>query len=249
MTGTRRLRLLVVFATVALVLTAAWMATRSPLLDVDEVVVRGADRLTADEVLAAAEVKRGDALVWLDPERAEARVEALPWVRRARVERELPDTLRITIAERRVVAWFDAGNGAASLVDRTGHVLATDPGAPAGVPQLLGVAPGTPVGGTVTPTEGARVAGMLDGFVQAGSRAVEVVDGRVTIVIASGQEIRMGEPTQIAAKIRAAARGARCAGCGGQALRRRERTVHPGGRRCVDGRVAREEVDRRLLQE
>ena len=56
MTGTRRLRLLVVFATVALVLTAAWMATRSPLLDVDEVVVRGADRLTADDVLAAAEV-------------------------------------------------------------------------------------------------------------------------------------------------------------------------------------------------
>ena len=232
MTGTRRLRLLVVFATVAVVLTAGMDgARRSPLLDVDHVVVRGADRLTADEVLAAAEVERGDAIVWLDERAGGAGRGAAVGAPGARSNASGPDTLRITVAERRAVAWFDAGNGAASLVDGTGHVLATDPGRAGRPAAAARLAAGTPVGGTITPIDGARVAGMLDGFVQAGSRAVEVVDGRRD----DRDRIGPGDPHG-ASRPRSPPRSAPRSRCsvrrgGGQALRRRERPVHPGGRR------------------
>jgi cell division septal protein FtsQ len=111
----------------------------------------------------------------------------------------------VTVSERRAVAWVDAGGGAALVVDPSGRVLSLDPTAPPGLPQLVGVtAPITP-GATVAPTAGARVAGVLAGIVRESTRSITTGDdGRVTLGIASGQEIRLGRPVQLADKIRAA---------------------------------------------
>jgi cell division protein FtsQ len=184
--------------------TGAWMATRSPLLDVDHLTVRGNERVPTEELLRAAGLDRGDPMVWLDEGEATSAIEALPWVRDARVEREWPDTVRVTVRERRAVAWSDAGDGRAFLVDPHARVLAVEPAPPHALPQLLDVATIGPIGGTITPVEGARVAGMLHGLVQAGTRTIATDRGRVTLQTASGQEIRLGRPTQLRAKVRAA---------------------------------------------
>jgi cell division protein FtsQ len=199
-----RRRLLVVVVVLLVLATGAWMATRSPLLDVDHLVVRGNERVTTPEILRAAGLERGDPLVWLDVGEATGAVEALPWVRDARVEREWPDTVRVTVRERRAVAWADTGDGRAYLIDPHARVLAVEPAPPAGLPQLLDVATTGPVGGTITPVEGARVAGLLHGLVQAGTRTIATDGGRVTLQTASGQEIRLGRPTQLRVKVRAA---------------------------------------------
>jgi cell division protein FtsQ len=199
-----RRRVLVLVIVVGVLGTAAWMATRSPLLDVDHLVVRGNERAATEEVLEAGGLHRGDPIAWLDVDDAATSIEALPWIRDARVEREWPDTVRVTVRERRPVAWVDRGNGRALVVDPHGRVLDIDAEPPAGLPQLVDVATAGPVGGTITPVEGARAAGALHGIVQTSTRLIATADGRVTLQIASGQEIRLGRPTQLRAKVRAA---------------------------------------------
>src|SRR5262249_8517086 len=79
--GRRRLRSLAVLGAVAVLGVIAWVVLASPLLDVDRIVVRGAVRTTPDRVIAAADVGRGDAMVWIDTGAAADRVDGLPWIR------------------------------------------------------------------------------------------------------------------------------------------------------------------------
>ena len=153
----------------------AWGVSVSPLLDVDHVQVRGLGRLTAAQVQDAGGIHAGDSIVWLDETRIVRDIEALPYVERAKVVREWPDTVRIVVSERQPAAWIDAPAGKA-VVDGTGRVLEVGADPPAGLPQLLGTKLVPPVGGTVAPLDGARVAGGLSGYAAAGTASVEVTD-------------------------------------------------------------------------
>ena len=201
--GRRRFRVLLLVGAVALLAAVAWGVSVSPLLDVDHVRVRGLEHLTAAEVESAADVHPGDAIVWLDPDRAARDLEALPYVGRASVTRAWPDTVRITVHERRPAAWVQ-GAGVKVLVDGSGRVLETVDAPPAGLPQLLGTKVVPPAGATIAPVDGARVAGGLSGFAAAGTASVEVTDHGELLHLVAGPEIRMGEATQIGVKVRAA---------------------------------------------
>ena len=199
----RRRRLAVAVGIVAVLATVAWGVSVSPLLDVDHVHVRGLHHLTAAEVERAAGIHPGDAMVWLDPSRAERALEALPYVRQATVSREWPDTVRVTVHERRPVAWVDGASGK-DVVDGTGRVLETAVDAPVGLPQLLGVRTVTGVGGTIAPRDGARAAGGLGGFAAGGTASVETTEHGVVLHLRAGPEVRLGPPSQVAVKVRAA---------------------------------------------
>jgi cell division protein FtsQ len=201
--GRRRLRVVVAAGAVLVLLAIAWGVSVSPLLDVDHVTVRGLDRVTAAEVETAAGIHPGDAMAWLDAGRAVRGVEALPFVGRVTVTREWPDTVRITVVERRPVAWLD-GPGGKVVVDGTGRVLESVASPPPGLPQLVGtkVVPGP--GATVVPVGGARVAAGLRGLAAAGTQSVTVTDTGVTLQLVAGPEIRMGAATRVAVKLRAA---------------------------------------------
>jgi cell division protein FtsQ len=201
--GRRRLRILLVVVVLVVLVAAAALVTVSPLLDVDHLQVHGVHRLTAAEVEAAGGIHRGDAMVWMDTGRVAGRIEALPYVRDARVTREWPDTVKVTVHERTPVAWID-GPGAKTLVDGSGRVLQTVAAAPAGMPQLLGTKVLPRPGGTIRPADGARVASGLTGLVAAGTASVAVTDHGVVLHLVAGPEIRMGEPGQVAVKLRAA---------------------------------------------
>ncbi len=201
--GRRRLRVVIAAGAVLVVLALAWGVSVSPILDVDHVTVRGLDHLTAAAVTDAGHIHRGDAMAWLDSGQAVRGIEALPFVGRATVTREWPGTVRITVVERRPVGWIE-GPGGKVVVDGTGRVLESVASPPPGLPQLVGTKLVPVPGATVVPVAGARVASGLRGLAAGGTRTVSVTDAGVTLQLVAGPEIRMGEPTQVAVKLRAA---------------------------------------------
>jgi len=91
----------------------------SPRFAVRDIQVTLAAHVSRDEVLELAEVEEGDRLLAIETEPMAARVASHPWVKSARVGRQLPSTLIIDLTERRAAA--TAAMGGLYLVDETGH--------------------------------------------------------------------------------------------------------------------------------
>ena len=87
--------------------------------------VEGAKLLGEDEVLATAAIPP-QASVFDAVDTWELRLARHPLIRRARISRDLPETLVITVEERAPVAL--TANEILEPVDRDGHVLPLDPG-------------------------------------------------------------------------------------------------------------------------
>jgi cell division protein FtsQ len=94
-------------------------------LAVRKVLCEGRDETSRAAVLEALELKRGQPILAFDPKAAKERLEALVWVRAAAVERRLPDTIAVHLAERRPIALWQR-NGRLLLVDEEGVVLLRD---------------------------------------------------------------------------------------------------------------------------
>lgn len=84
--------------------------------------VRNADKLA---IYAAALDGPTDAMLAVDLDRIRARLRAQPWIADASVRRRLPDTLVITVVERRPAALWQHRRRLA-LIDSTGAVLERD---------------------------------------------------------------------------------------------------------------------------
>ena len=98
-------------------------------LKVDEIMVTGRQRTDRSILLEAVSVDRGDPILWLDLAGLQARVAALPWVRAAVVERQLPDTLIVRLEEREPLALWQR-KGRFTLIDREGVALSGVDAAP-----------------------------------------------------------------------------------------------------------------------
>ena len=160
--GRRRLRIVLIAVGIVVALAVAWALIASPFLDVDRIEVKGATQTSIADIERASGIDRGDPMVWLDTGEAADGIDALPWVRAAHVHREWPGTVRITVTERVAVAWVDASGP--TLVDRTGRVLARVAAPPTDLPQIADMKIVPPVGATISPAVGARVAGSLQGL-------------------------------------------------------------------------------------
>lgn len=88
-------------------------------LSVQEIFVEGRSETTVALVLDAVGAKRGDPIVAFSPTAAKARLEQLPWVRQASVERLLPGTIMVRINERQPLALWQR-HKQLSLIDRDG---------------------------------------------------------------------------------------------------------------------------------
>ena len=91
----------------------------TPLMSARKVLVLGTGEVTEAEVLDAARVQLGTPLLQIDTDAIADRVATIRKVASARVQREYPSTLRITIAERIPVAVKDFPDGP-RLYDRDG---------------------------------------------------------------------------------------------------------------------------------
>ena len=190
--GRRRLRLVLIAVGVVVALAVAWAAIASPFLDVDHIEVKGATQTSLADIERASGIGRGDPMVWIDTGEAVARIKALPWVQAAHVHREWPGTVAITVTEREAVAWVDASGP--TLVDRSGRVLARVPEVPTDLPQIADMKIVPPVGATISPAVGARVAGQLQGLARSGTRTITLTPGGVVLGLAPGRRSGWGSP-------------------------------------------------------
>ncbi len=109
--------------TVELVRAKAVAFTVSAGLTVNNVAVQGRGRTSGDAILSALGATRGTPMLEISPAAAKARLEALPWIRSASVERLLPDTLFVRVTERQPLALWQR-KGKLELIDREGEVVA-----------------------------------------------------------------------------------------------------------------------------
>jgi cell division protein FtsQ len=112
----------------------------TPIMAARNIVVVGLGTVTQDEVTAAAAVKPGTPLLQVDTDAVAGRVAAIRRVASARVQRQYPSTLRVTVIERVPVVVKDYPDGP-HLFDKDGVDFATAP-PPAGVPYLDSDNPG-----------------------------------------------------------------------------------------------------------
>lgn len=109
------------------VVAAAYQLTADAGFAVDDVLVEGRGRTGRAEILAALRVRRGTPILAVDPQAARDRLQALPWINQATVERRLPRLLYIRLIEHEPLALWQL-DGKLSVIDRSGHVI---PGAAA----------------------------------------------------------------------------------------------------------------------
>jgi cell division protein FtsQ len=89
---------------------------------VDEILVVGRRETRQEDLLKAVRLARGAPILAFDLKAAKARVEKLPWVKAATVERMLPNTILLNVEERQPIAiWQHKGEFA--LIDHTGEVI------------------------------------------------------------------------------------------------------------------------------
>jgi len=89
---------------------------------ITEITVAGRRHTPTDQIVTALAARYGQPILGLDIAAARDRLEALPSVRAAAVERRLPGVLRLSIVERQPVALWQ-NNGAFVLIARDGHQI------------------------------------------------------------------------------------------------------------------------------
>ena len=188
---------------VAVVVGAAYLVTRSPLLDVDQVRVVGAERSGADAVLQAAGIEVGSPMTDAPTGPAHDRVAAMPWVESVQVERRWPGRIEIHVTERVPAAALLGSDGALYLIDGSGRVLAPFTGEVTEVPVILigsaAVAPGAAQPGVAAPLAvGRLLTPDLRAWVEA---LVPAPDGTVDLMLRQGIRVELGSQAHLSDKL------------------------------------------------
>jgi cell division protein FtsQ len=97
-------------------------ATDAGGLRVREVYVSGRKATSLKQLARAVGVKRGDNILSFDADEARQRLLRLGWVREARVVRQLPDVITITLIEREPLALWQK-QGKLTLIGRDGALI------------------------------------------------------------------------------------------------------------------------------
>lgn len=172
---------------------AALAATARAGLALGDVLVEGRQRTERGALMAALGVGRGVPILGFDPHAAKRRLEALPWVRAATVERRLPDAIYVRLVERQPLAlWQD--HGRVAVIDHAGAVI---PGA-----RAAGFAHLPLVVGEDAPAHAAGLIAMLAREPELKARvaaAVRVRGRRWNVRLDSGIDVRLPEDGPAAA--------------------------------------------------
>jgi cell division protein FtsQ len=126
--GLRTLIWLILLTVISVVLALVLYFT--PAMSARSLVIVGTGAVSREEVVDVAKVRIGTPLLQIDTDAVADRVAGIRRVASARVQREYPSDLRITIVEREPVVFKDFPDGP-HLFDRDGVDFATAPPPPA----------------------------------------------------------------------------------------------------------------------
>lgn len=196
---------------VALAVLAAGLyavARTTPVFDVETVRVTGATPAIARQVRAVVDRERGTSLLALDPGIA-ARVEALPDVRSATVDRAFPHTLVVSVTRELPAAVLRRGR-ASWLLSARGRVLHALPrGAHPRLPRVWAARLVPPVPGDLLAQRSVaapmRVVRAIPTGFPARVRSVALDRGVGVLVLDGGLVLRLGEPRDLPVKLAVAA--------------------------------------------
>ena len=141
-----RLRFLWVLGVVTVLAIGGWgYAKFAPAVSewttIQEITVLGLDRIRRREVTSLLNLPSDASLLSLRLDPLIERLESHPWISAASVERVFPDTLAISIAERKPVAILQSPEGA-HLLDEEGYLLSAIPAHPLpALPIVQGLTP------------------------------------------------------------------------------------------------------------
>jgi cell division protein FtsQ len=184
-----------------LVLLAGWLLWGTSVMGVREVRVTGTAILTPAEVRDVAAVAERTPLLRVRAGEVAARVAALPPVAAVQVRRDWPDTVVIEVVERTAVVVVPSVEGF-RLIDPAGVGFHTVPAAPAGLPVLILVEPGS----EQPATEAAlTVLAALTPQLRAELSAVTVAGpADIRLTLGSGRTVLWGDQQDSADKARVA---------------------------------------------
>ncbi len=104
--GKKRPRAIRVIAVAALVLTAVFLVLRFAVFSVKQIVVTGNNTISADEVIRASGIHRGDSIFSLNEKTVEERITSDYRLQYRYMVRELPSTVLISVREREPCCWL-----------------------------------------------------------------------------------------------------------------------------------------------
>jgi cell division protein FtsQ len=174
-------------------LSAAWG------LSVEDITVEGRRHAAGPALLDATGLSRGAPILGVDLAEVRTRLEAMPWIARATVQRRLPHHIHVVVIEREPFALWQR-QGRFALIDRSGRVIVENDVAPfAGLPLVVGTG-AAPVA--------ASLLDELARFPEVKHRvtaAVRVAERRWNLRLASGADVMLPEGAETAAIERLAA--------------------------------------------
>ena len=198
----RRRRVLWLLLAGAFVVLCGYLVTRSEVLDVDRVTVRGTAQTPAAEVISAAGIKPGQPLVGLDLQAARERISRLPWVEEVYSTRHWNGSVRFSVSERTPAATLAVPGGWA-LTDARGRILSVTPEAPAGAIPIVGlnIAGAAPGDWLDAPQRGlVDIVVALEDPVRSLIRAVQQTPAGVVAHLHVPGRVLLGDGSEIAAK-------------------------------------------------
>ena len=116
----RRIKIFIGFLVVALLITGAALSL-TVLFPIDSITVTGSEKYTAEEILSAASIKKGDNLFTAKAD-AGAMAKKLPYVQSVQTVRKLPGSLTLKVKDAAEYACYKA-DGKYFTVSRNQHVL------------------------------------------------------------------------------------------------------------------------------
>ena len=146
----RRKRMMNVYGLVVflLVVTAAITISYTFLFNISEIRVSGeSDMYTAEDIVRASGINEGDNLLRLDRAKSEQRIlDELLYVETAKVERDFPSTLEITVTKC-IPAFNVSYDKGTLLISKKGKILADNSFITDGLPIIYGLEPAETVPG------------------------------------------------------------------------------------------------------
>ncbi len=104
----------------------AVQATIDAGFEIENILVSGRRNADPDLILSLLNAQKGDPVLLVDVNDVRAQLQKISWVREARVERRLPDTIYIELDERVPLAIWNRGEDTSpALVDAEGKILTT----------------------------------------------------------------------------------------------------------------------------